>query len=254
MIATTYPLTVQHQIDRLLRIATQRPGRNTQVSLGGLSVQQPRGGAAAVDWWLSGGISAANCIAAYQPKGAASLAASYINLATPGTNNVTIGVAPSFDTTTGWTFNGSTQYLIAGNVIPTNDQKYSIIIQYSNSTTVGGVLVGALNSGGSLAIWPNYYGNAVRYENGGITTKATGVGTGNLCVAGNKCYRNGVDEGITISVWTGVSEKVIYIGARNNNNFPANLCNGIVTSIAIYGNTALTALQVAALALEMVAL
>ena len=40
--------------------------------------------AAAVPWYLSGGIAAANCIAAFTPKGAASLAASYDNNAAPG--------------------------------------------------------------------------------------------------------------------------------------------------------------------------
>ena len=64
---------------------------------------------AAVPWWLSGGIAAANCIAAYQPKGAASLAASYVNLASPGTYNLTIPpgmTAPTWDTSYGWLGNG----------------------------------------------------------------------------------------------------------------------------------------------------
>jgi len=51
---------------------------------------QPRSVASGVEpWWLSGGIAAANCVAAYQPKGAASLEASYVNLANPGTYNLT---------------------------------------------------------------------------------------------------------------------------------------------------------------------
>lgn len=40
------------------------------------------------DWWLSDGIDPANCIAAYQAKGAASYAASKVNLANPGTYNL----------------------------------------------------------------------------------------------------------------------------------------------------------------------
>ena len=69
--------------------------------------------AAAVDWWLSGGISAANAILAYQAKGAASYAASLVNLANPGTYDAYAGSAPTWAAGTGWVFNGSTQYLYA---------------------------------------------------------------------------------------------------------------------------------------------
>ena len=48
-------------------------------------------------WGLGGEmIDIGNCIAAYQPKGAASLAESYQNLAAPG-----------WDATDGWTFSGA---------------------------------------------------------------------------------------------------------------------------------------------------
>ena len=60
-----------------------------------------RGAGAAAQWWLSGGVSAANCVAAYQPIGATSLAASYTNLANPGTYTAAPGVAPTFDAATG---------------------------------------------------------------------------------------------------------------------------------------------------------
>jgi hypothetical protein len=60
--------------------------------------------AAATSWWLAGGISASDCIAAYQPKGAASYAASLININNPGTRNLTnTGIDPSWDATNGWT-------------------------------------------------------------------------------------------------------------------------------------------------------
>ena len=59
-------------------------------------------------WWLAGGIAAANCVAAYQPKGAASYAASKVNLANPGTYDlVKITNDPDFDAATGWTFDAS---------------------------------------------------------------------------------------------------------------------------------------------------
>jgi hypothetical protein len=72
-------------------------------------------GAAAVSWWLAGGISAANCVAAYQAKGSSSYAASKVNLNQPGTNDATDGTGyPTWDPSTGWSFNGIDQYLSVG--------------------------------------------------------------------------------------------------------------------------------------------
>lgn len=81
-----------------------------------------------IPWYLSGGVVAANCIAAYQPKGAASLAASYINLANPGTNNAAPGVAPTWDATNGFKF-ADNQYLVGPTVTGTEG---TLIIRFSN--------------------------------------------------------------------------------------------------------------------------
>ena len=89
---------------------------------------------AASGWWLSGGISAANCKAAYAPKGAASLVASYSNLNAPGTNDAAPGTAPTWDATNGWIFNGTNQYLTTG-IVPAAG--YSMIVRFSNLTSDG---------------------------------------------------------------------------------------------------------------------
>ncbi len=47
--------------------------------------------AAASTWWDNNG-AISGCVAAYQPKGAADLAASYVNLANSGTYNAAPGV------------------------------------------------------------------------------------------------------------------------------------------------------------------
>lgn len=57
--------------------------------------------------WLPPGISSGNVIAAYEAEGAASYAASKINLANPGTYDITNeggGGAPTWDATKGWIF------------------------------------------------------------------------------------------------------------------------------------------------------
>jgi hypothetical protein len=62
------------------------------------------GDAAVVPWYLAGGVDPANCVGAYQAKGAASLAASKVNLVNPGTYDLSSTADPTFDTTTGWYF------------------------------------------------------------------------------------------------------------------------------------------------------
>lgn len=58
--------------------------------------------AAASSWWLAGGIDPANCVAAYQAKGAASLEASYTDLS-GNSHTITPGATePSWDTDEGW--------------------------------------------------------------------------------------------------------------------------------------------------------
>lgn len=55
-------------------------------------------------WWLTAGISSADCIAVFQPIGAASYALSKVNLANPGTYNLTNEATyPNWDSTNGWT-------------------------------------------------------------------------------------------------------------------------------------------------------
>lgn len=101
-----------------------------------------RAAVAAVNtWWLSGGISSGDCFGAWQAKGAASLSASYSNLNNPGTNDLTVGSAPTFDASTGWTFNGSSTYLISG-LKP--NPTMSAIVRFSDVAN-DGVLLGSLN-------------------------------------------------------------------------------------------------------------
>ncbi len=79
-------------------------------ALSGLSGLSGIAGAAApaTPWYLSGGVDASACAAAWLAKGAASLAASYDNLAAPangaadGTGDLA-GATPTWDASIGWT-------------------------------------------------------------------------------------------------------------------------------------------------------
>ena len=62
-------------------------------------------------WWLRGTVNPNDCLAAFQPIGAASMEQSLQNLNGRGKNNAAIGTTPTFNRLTGWTFDGSTTYL-----------------------------------------------------------------------------------------------------------------------------------------------
>ena len=85
-----------------------------------------RGGATA--WWE---VAGKTCVVAYQPKGAASLASSYVNLASPGTGDGTTTSAPTWDSETGW--GPGTNAFVASSVTPPTDQTYSMLVRFSDA-------------------------------------------------------------------------------------------------------------------------
>lgn len=210
----------------------------------------PAAAAASSGWWLSGGISAANAIAVYQPKGAASLAASYVNLANPGTYDAAPGTAPTFDTATGWTFDGSTQYLDSG-VIPADG--YTMIVRYANRT--GGTCLAGTQNASTIRFWMRTHQTASsrRYGYGdNVQTVASAANSGVMAMAGTNCYFDGVSEG-TAGAWAAGTHYSVYIGARNLVDTSGEFWAGDVCAVAIY-DTTLTSDQVAAVSTAMAAL
>lgn len=204
-------------------------------------------GGAATPWYRAGGAPAP--LAAYAPKGAASASASYANLVTPGTYNAAPGVAPTWDAVNGWTFNGSSQYLDSG--VPHNDagQTWSMLVQFSGlvGTSTQVIAGDTASSSAGFCIVPIRSGN-VRYVNGGYLAVSPELATGNLCIAGNKGYRNGVADTGSISAGVQTSAN-IYIGAGNLGLY----CACSIQALVIYNST-LTVLQVAAVVAAMAAL
>ncbi len=84
--------------------------------------------AAAANWWEAGGAPAPVWV--YTPKGAASLAASYSNLANPGTYDANPQVAPAWDAGTGWTSDG-TKWLLAPSLTYAADQSQVLLVRFS---------------------------------------------------------------------------------------------------------------------------
>lgn len=209
---------------------------------------------AASGWWEAGG--AACCWAAYQPKGAASFAASLTDLSGNGHDAVNPGGAntPGWDVVSGWTFDGMQQYLTT-TFVPQNDQSQSMIVRFSDvpddgepywisgmreDEEVDSLFMIALEDGGL------YYGNG-SFEAG--TEALAGV----CAVAGNQGYLNGVADGNVIGAWGMVPTISTYIGAVNFEDVPIFHLQGYIQAFALYDCT-LTADQVLAVRNAMSAL
>jgi len=214
----------------------------------GIQVVHPRGGAAP-GWWV---VPGKTCVAAYQPKGAASYAASKVNLANPGTYDATEGVAPAWDASTGWTFNGTTQFLDTG-VVPLNT--YSMIVRFSEVSTsgAGSILAGEGTSASSAAFAVNpilfttaYFINGSAFGNIGSVQNS---GTIALCY--DQPYQNGVDKG-TVTVGA-IAAYTIYIGAMHRVLLPDYMWGGKVQALALY-DSQLSGAEVSALHAAMMAL
>ena len=208
--------------------------------------------AASDSWWLSGGISAANAIAVYQPKGADDLADSYVNLANPGTYNAAPGVAPTWASGTGWTFNGSTQYLDSGVTVTST---YSVIGRLAGWSGWGNSPFGCVNplNGHIFRINAQQAGGSILWYNLSSTLQVTGTVTDSvLALGGTIPYR----DGVALAATSGLvgTPNSLYVGAHHNTfGNPDTFMTGQIAALAIY-DTTLTAPQVAAVSAAMAAL
>ena len=205
------------------------------------------------DWWMAAGTTPWG---AYQPKGAASFAASLLDLSGNGNNAGDPGGAatPDWDAVNGWKFNGATDYLTT-TFVPAIDQSQTMIVQFTNVTSTDNVLSGSHSGAGSiLRIKPNHGTTSVRYSNGQDATVAPVLLAGNLAVAGSSGYRNGAAEGGVIGPWAGAATEIVIIGGMNLvGTGPTAFIAAYVQSYALSDCT-LTAPQVAAVAAAMAAL
>lgn len=201
-------------------------------------------------WWLAGGIDPSSVAAVWQPKGAASLAASYLRLAgSQGYANIDPaivgGVAPTWNAANGWSF-GSPKYLNSG-LVPADG--WSAIIQYTDASS-SGVAFGCAGGIYYFGIEPFDISNKVYYENGNYIGVIPKLSAGNLAFAAKKGYRNGVPEATIIGGNAPATQ--VYIGCRNQAGAFA-FCIYKLSAIAFYIVT-ITDTQIAALAVAMMAL
>lgn len=186
-------------------------------------------------WWLASGVTP---IAAYNAKGALSLADSYINRVNPGVLDIVEGVAPTFNTLTGWIFDGATQYLLTG-LMPS--QAWTVICKYNLSAA--GTIFGCLDTGtgGFFLIQPGSVSTYWGFSGVQAVNNPAHL-IGNYGTASYTPYRDGLAEPNTVPVGAGMSLIQLYLGALNVDNVPTQFVTGVVSSHVAFSST-LTAPQ-----------
>jgi hypothetical protein len=201
-------------------------------------------------WWLAGGIHPSHVVAAYQPKGAASLAESYINLANPSAYQLsTIYGSPSLVTANGWFLESS---CIKTNIYPTNNTTVAIRYTSENAQDYR-ILVGVTDGSG---IRYRYYPSVANKIN--VIRKDSFLHTTNLIsgtvVISDALYVNGVSVlALPTTAFTLLQD--LYIGMQNNSGATqlASAIRASVQCVAVY-NTILNSAQALAITNAMNAL
>jgi len=221
---------------------------------GALGRSVKRAGSANTWWDLNGTLS--SCIVAYQAKGAASYAASKVNLANAGTYNATDDGTnyPAWNTSTGWTFDGSNDYLNTN--IKAGSTSWSYIIKFSNSGAdyyrrwwgardgASGNQVGLENRAGNTSFYVMNGSDAVNQTS--IT--ADDLSAGWLAICANKFYAASGVKNNNLTQGT-LPDLFLYIGKANNLN-PKSIA---VQAFAIY-NEEISAANIASIGAAMAAL
>jgi len=199
-------------------------------------------------WYRAGGAPAP--VAAWQPIGAASLAASYLNLVTPGTYDAAPGVAPVLHAN-GWTANNSA-FLTTGLVPDGID--WTVLVRIISVTNTLHAIMGVYHSA-TQALMIRRVADDVNYYNGGGVYDGGGAfPTGVLGVAGKNTYRDGIDTADIAASGTNPTGEIFIMAYNNGAGSPvAKLQSGYIAAMAVWDST-LTAPQVLAVSTAMAAL
>jgi hypothetical protein len=222
--------------------------------------------AAVANWWdpnnegfsAAGAYRAKNSIGTVWGGGPTTYAASRVNQANPGMNDLIEGNgAVPWAQATGWGFAVAAAQWFDTGLIPAADQSSTVLCQFSN--VVAGFFLFGMYQTNALTerflIEPSQGpGLRVRYWNGGTVVVAPSLLTGNLGFADGQGYRNGVTDGAPMAAWTAVPTFSIYIGGVNRFGAFFAPITADIEAIAIYSAPALTGPQMLAVATAMAAL
>lgn len=206
-------------------------------------------------WWLSGGIAAANCIAAYQAKGAADYAASKVNLANPGTYNlVEIGGAVNWSASVGWSGFSTLSRCLDTKIANIINQSSSAVIRVTDVSNNSTVMFGGYDNAADGIYFAYFTSTGWQFflNQGPVTQNvATSTGTGVLAIAGPDYFLDGIDKG-NFSQTANTLARSPYIGAQHYTT-PVQYTNGSIQAVSVYNST-ITPAQVAAVSNAMAAL
>ena len=205
-------------------------------------------------WYLASGIPLANCVAAYSAKGAASLAGSYINLANPGTYNLTTTSAPTFDASTGWTFNGTANFLATG-IVP-NSKNWTYIVAFTDASliTTDRCLIGVFGTNLCVAMYPALGADNQHYaytsDAGAVASIYCRTAYGVMAKTNLKLFLDGYSDRAIADSAPGANTTQVLIGDLSAGAH--QYYSGKIQRVAIY-NTTLTDTQILAVSRAMVA-
>lgn len=241
MTATALPRTTQPHSDWLAKLRTVGLGLGGRGVMGVGLGRSAWSAAAGVDWsqWFDH---------VWVAKGAASLAASYTDLV--GTKNLSTSAAPGFDTSYGWSMNGSSNYLDTG--LLWDAGTWSILLAFTDY--LGGTTFAGVNNSGMLRIHKQGL-TSRNYNNkyAALTNTVSSHSAGVMGLAGSTAYFNGSSDGTLTGDTGSVEYFTIFIGARNNGGFAGNFVNAKMQAVGIKKAT-LDAAQMAAASAAMAAL
>lgn len=196
----------------------------------------PLGGAAAVavPWWLTGGIPAANCIAAYDAKNAANLAASYDNLASAATTYdlTLVGTAPTHSLGVGWTFGGNG--CLDTSWLPKSTAAF--ILKFSNGGTVSALCGVNTSDTARIRFYNAWYGGSLWIlGDAGVYVTPNDITSGIVAISGKTGYLDGTSY--TSIPYTVINDNTrpFYVGGINVDGV-ASYCSpgAIITHLACY--------------------
>lgn len=206
-------------------------------------------------WWAAGGC-AATAHACYRAIGAASFAASKVNLVSGGTHDLENGAAyPTWASGTGWSFvRTSSQYLASDFVIATGDSIFVRIANAATGASYYGCVVGGRNNADSNGIGINpYYGSSqVNFTNGNSVANAPHMVNGNLGIVATNGYKDGVSV-VTLAGGHTNTTIAAYVGCLNDRGTATGFYTGDILAVAHYTG-ALSAGQITAVVAAMAAL
>lgn len=210
------------------------------------------------EWWCPCGITPADVIMVFQPKGAADFASSLINLNDPGTNDAIDSggnTTPTWDINNGWTGESTpnNRYL-RSNFTPPNDQSMSMLVRFTNGGDSGYFICGSKYVGQGESDYGLSIGEyTVTYYNNGIWSITDVSKEGVYGFAGNKLYKNGIQQPSEILIGNGITtSKINPLGKNTNDVVYAGYPNSIQAEV--WYNKILTPEQMATVSSAMAAL